>query len=118
MVALSHKATGARVTVQKVPEQPPLMFQKYIKDTSNLKAKNNLQKFVSFMEIDEQVALSWIYTTRDEYAVKGPTLRSSVRFKETVKVNFDHFEELMRLKTIKDADELFDMNEALDIFKA
>jgi len=118
MVALLQKKTGARVTIQKAPVQPPLIYQKYIKDTPNSKLQDNLQKFVLFMGMNEQEVLSWELNTKEEYRVKGSAITFSTRPKLVAKVLSSNFEKSMRHKTIKDADELFDMNEALDIFKA
>lgn len=118
MVALSHKATGGRLTLLKPPVQPPLLFQKYIKDTANPKAQDNLQKFISYMGIDEQESLSWVLITKDEYRVKGNAITFSSRPKLMVKVLSEGLENSMQMKTIKDADGLFDFNKALGIFKA
>lgn len=118
IVALLQKTTGARVTIQKAPVQPPLIYQKYIKDTPNSKSQDNLQKFISYMEMEEQEVLSWELNTKEEYRVKGSAIIFSTRPKLVAKVLSSNFEKSMRHKTIKDADELFDMNEALDIFKA
>lgn len=118
MVGLLHKTTGARVIIQKTPVQPPLIYQKYIKDTPSSKLQDNLQKFISYMEMEEQEVLSWELNTKEEYRVKGSAITFSTRPKLVAKVLSSNFERSMRHKTIKDADELFDMNEALDIFKA
>ena len=94
------------------------MFQKYIKDTPNSKLHDNLQKFILFMGMNEQEVLSWELNTKEEYRVKGSAITFSTRPKLVAKVLSSNFEKSMRHRTIKDADELFDMNEALDIFKA
>ncbi len=117
MVSLSHRATGERLELLKSPSQPPLLFQKFIKDTASPKAQDNLQKFISHMGLDEDAVLSWGLNTRGEYTVKGNTIKFSSRPKLTAQVDYENLESMMQIATIKDAKELFNFNNVLGIFK-
>lgn len=117
MVSLLHRRTGDRLELIKGPGQPPLLFDKFIKDSINPKAQDNLQQFVSYIGLDEGDVLSWVLNTKDEYIVKGNAIKFSSRPKLTAQVDYENLERMMQIATIKDAKELFNFNKVLSIFK-
>lgn len=117
MVSLLHRRTGDRLELIKGPSQPPLLFEKFIKYSTNPKAQDNLQQFVSYIGLDEGDVLSWVLNTKDEYIVKGNAIKFSSRPKLTAQVDYEDLERMMQIATIKDVKELFNFNKVLSIFK-
>jgi hypothetical protein len=117
MVELMHCSHPSSVTFEKGSSSPVLIHNKFFKKTSVPKKQDALQAFCSFLGIEEQEIITWLLTPKDEYKVKSGNIIFSKRPPLFAEVNNEQLEHLMLLKSIKETDELFDFNEALEILK-
>jgi len=117
MVKLIHDDYPSSIFFEKGPSSPVLIHKKYVKRTSVPMRQDALQKFCSFIEVDESEVIGWTLTPKDEYKVKSGAITFSKRPSLYANVDHERLENLMIIKSIKETDKIFDFNKSFDIFK-
>lgn len=118
MAEFIHCSHPSSITFEKGPSFPVLIHNKFFKKTSAPKKQDALQAFCSFIGIEEQEIITWILTPKDEYKVKSGNIIFSKRPSLYADIDNDRLENLILVKTIKESENLFDLNNALNILKA
>lgn len=117
MAKLAQSCDQSQVTFLKEAKIPDSIHKKYLKKTSSYKKQDALVKFIQFIAIDEGSAIKW--TTPDkEFSMSSKGIEWPRRPTVYAEPNAELLEELMLVRTIEEADDLFDFNEALTILRS
>ena len=117
MAGLMHSSNPSSIVFDKELSFPTLIHKKYMKKSSLPKMQDALQKFCSYIGINEEEVLTWTLAPKNEYKVKSGFITFSKRPALYVEIDNESFENLMLVKSIKEMDELFNFNKVFNILK-